>query len=108
MFLLFSVCHFFSDIAEFRQSALMAHNKLRTIHGALPLKLNEKLCKEAEDYAKEIVTKKKGLLQHSPKETRKGEGENLAMSCSRNREELRGAEATFKWYLIINLFSFYV
>ena len=73
------------------------HNKLRCIHGANSLRLNNTLSEEAEYYANELVTKKNGILDHSKKESREGEGENLAMTCFAKRGTLTGAEATFKW-----------
>ena len=88
----------FTDDATFRQNALMWHNRLRCIHDADRVRLNDSLSKEAEEYAKEIVTKHNGILDHSKLESRKNEGENLAMTCSADKGiTLKGAEATFKW-----------
>ena len=87
----------YSDSSTFQQNALMWHNRLRCIHGAESLRLSDKLSKEAEDYALEIVSKLHGILDHSKLSTRKSEGENLAMTCTGNRSTLGGAEATFKW-----------
>lgn len=83
----------------FRQNALMWHNKLRCVHYADQLRLNESLSKEADDYASEIANRHNGVLDHSKIETRNNEGENLAMTCSGDRKTLTGAEATFKWYV---------
>ena len=91
--------NFISDISTFRQNALMWHNKLRCVHYADRLRLNDSLSKEADDYANEIVSKHNGILDHSNLQSRKDEGENLAMTCSANRKTLSGAEATFKWFV---------
>ena len=61
------------------------------------MRLNKTLSEEADDYANELVTKKNGILDHSEKESREGEGENLAMMCFAKRGKLSGADATFKW-----------
>ena len=78
----------------------MWHNKIRCVHYADRLRLNDTLSKEADDYANEIVTKHNGILDHSKMESRKDEGENLAMTCHANKATLTGAEATFKWFVM--------
>ena len=84
-------------MGTFRQNALMWHNKIRCVHYADRLRLNDSLSKEADDYANEIATKRNGILDHSKLETRPGEGEILAMACSAQRNPLSGAKVTFKW-----------
>lgn len=88
---------FFLDPTILQQSALMAHNKLRTLHRSPPLELSELLSKEAENYAHEIVIQNRGILDHSPRFSRPGQGENLAMHCSPHNKELTGSQATVKW-----------
>lgn len=81
-----------SDGNRFQEGGLNAHNKFRKIHETKPLKLNLKMCKEAEDYAK--VLARKGGLQHANVK----DGENLAYACSSaSGKGLSGAEATKNW-----------
>ena len=86
-----------SDIGEFEQSALMAHNKLRQIHYAPALTLSERLTKEAQVYAHDLVLKHQGVLKESPIELRGGAGENLIMNCDPHDNLMDGEEATYKW-----------
>jgi len=51
-------------------------NEFRSIHDVDPLKINEKLNTEAQEWAKALADK--DGLEHSPKDSRKsGKGENL-------------------------------
>ena len=76
----------------FAQNGLKAHNMFRKIHNAPPMKLNEKMSKEAEDYAKKLADM--GTLQHAQTDY----GENLAMKCSSQKEdEMSAEEATKNW-----------
>ena len=75
----------FSEFDEEEQTGLMKHNDFRAIHGAPPMKLDRKMCDDAKAYAEKIA--QLGALQHSSKEARNGEGENLAMGCSSERPQ---------------------
>ena len=67
----------------------------RKIHSAPEMKLDEKMSKEAEDYAKKLADM--GTLQHADTDY----GENLAMKCSSQKgEEMTAEEATKNWYKI--------
>ena len=56
------------------------------------MKLDEKMSKEAEDYAKKLADM--GTLQHAQTDY----GENLAMKCSSQKEdEMTAEEATKNW-----------
>ena len=69
----------------------------RKIHGAPEMKLDEKMSKEAEEYAKKLADM--GTLQHADTDY----GENLAMKCSSEKgEEMTAEEATKNWYTIFN------
>ena len=57
---------------KFLQQELAEHNRLRSLHGAGPLKLNNDLVEMAQKYA-EVLAKKK-TMQHSKKEDRKLKG----------------------------------
>ena len=82
-------------VKSFQKGGLEAHNKFRKIHDTTALKLNQKMCKEAEDYAK--VLAKKGRLQHAGVK----DGENLAFACSYgSQNKFSGAEATKNWYVL--------
>ena len=73
--------------------ALDAHNRYRDIHDSPTMKLNPKLCQEAQAYAEELA--KSGKFEHS-----KGlkDGENLAMKClGPAEEEPNGVFSTTLW-----------
>ncbi len=77
---------------EFAKNGLKAHNMFRKIHEADEMKLDDKMCKEAEEYAKKLADM--GTLQHADTDY----GENLAMKCSSEKgEEMTGQEATKNW-----------
>lgn len=81
--------------SNFQKSGLAAHNKFRKIHGTSALTLNQKMCREAEDYAK--VLARKGGLQHASVK----DGENLAYACSGGSGNgFNGAEATKNWFVL--------
>ena len=56
---------------------LAAHNTERAEFGVAPLRWNEQLAREAEDWAQNLASH--GRLQHSAREDRNGTGENLWM-----------------------------
>ena len=77
---------------DFAENGLKAHNMFRKIHEADEMKLDDKMCKEAEEYAKKLADM--GSLQHADTDY----GENLAMKCSSEKgEEMTGQEATKNW-----------
>jgi len=51
-------------------------NVFRTVHGTEELTLDKKLCEKAQDWAKTLA--KKDGLEHSPRDYRENEGENLS------------------------------
>ena len=64
----------------------------RKIHNAPAMKLDEKMSKEAEEYAKKLASM--GTLQHAKTDY----GENLAMKCSSKKEDqMTAEEATKNW-----------
>ena len=68
----------------------------RKIHEAPEMKLDEEMTKSAEEYAKKLA--KMGTLQHSSRDERSNNGENLAMKCSsREEDEMSAEEATKNW-----------
>ena len=77
---------------DFAQNGLKAHNMFRKIHNAPAMTLDEKMSKEAEDYAKKLASM--GTLQHAKTDY----GENLAMKCSsREEDQMTAEEATKNW-----------
>jgi hypothetical protein len=65
-----------------RQSIwLDAHNDARTDFGSEPLVWSRALEREAYAYARELA--QQGILEHSPYESRNGQGENLWMGTKR-------------------------
>ena len=45
--------------------------------------LDKKMCDQAKAYAQKLA--QIGRLEHSPREERQGQGENLAMGCSSSK-----------------------
>ena len=83
-------------LGSFAESGLKAHNKYRKVHGAPEMKLDEKMTRSAEEYAKKIA--RMGRLQHSSSSERSGNGENLFMACSSDKtKKVTGEEATKNW-----------
>ena len=76
----------------FAEGALKAHNKFRAVHDSGDMTLDDRMSKEAEEYAKELVDKE--TLVHSADLK---DGENLAMKCTSSGEEMTGQEATLNW-----------
>lgn len=72
-----------------------AHNILRKIHDAEPMKLNDEMSAAAAAYAKKIADS--GSMDHSTSAERNGDGENLAMSCSSGDEEFNVATHVRNW-----------
>lgn len=57
---------------NFEEDFLEAHNKYRVRHGVAPLKLDKKLCKYAEEWAKHLASR--NILEHRPESNY---GENI-------------------------------
>ena len=77
---------FWLSAQEFIKSALETHNTFRAIHNAPPLKLNLKLTKEANDFAKKLAQNgaKHIPMAHEDRLVlqKEDEGENLAAGGS--------------------------
>ena len=71
------------------------HNLFRKIHGVPDLEMNEKLSKDAEDYAKNLSETDASV--HSVRKDRPGQGENIAVGCTSAGSELRAKEAVSQW-----------
>ena len=84
-----------SDKQKMWNEALSIHNKLRAIHGAPPMKLNNEMCKNAEEWSKKIST----TFTHAPSAERAGDGENLAYSCQSQLPESLVKDAIKNWYV---------
>ncbi|XP_059049161.1 uncharacterized protein LOC131844322 isoform X3 [Achroia grisella] len=79
---------------NFEEEFLKAHNDYRRNHGVAPLKLNKKLCKYADEWAKVLV--KKGKMEHRDQDDY---GENIFYAWSSNPNfEITGKDPVEKWY----------
>ena len=58
------------------------------------MQLDRKMCDDAKAYAQKIADM--GGLQHSSKQEREGQGENLSMGCSTNEAQAM-EEAVTNW-----------
>ena len=92
-------------LAKFRQEALCEHNRVRAVHQAEPLELDDELCEIAQKYAELLASKQK--LQHSQNKFEgKNLGENLAMYHHSRRDSYTGTEATNQWYKEFDSYDF--
>ncbi len=84
------------DTEEYAKNGEKAHNIFRKIHEAPDMKMNSEMSKSAEEYAKKLAAS--GSFQHSNRDERKGDGENLAMKCSSKKgADMTAEEATKNW-----------
>ncbi|KAL3318528.1 hypothetical protein Ciccas_002806 [Cichlidogyrus casuarinus] len=88
------------SLSEFSECALERHNYLRSLHGCPPLKVNQKLSKECEEYAEFLA--KSGKMEHCEGDF----GENLAYKENIEKVELCGAIASNMWYGEIRNYDF--
>ena len=84
-----------SDRDTFDKNALNIHNLFRKIHGVPDLEMNERLSKDAQDYAEHLA--KTASSAHSLRKDRPGQGENIAVGCTSAGSELRSKEAISQW-----------
>ncbi|XP_058457658.1 uncharacterized protein LOC131434684 isoform X2 [Malaya genurostris] len=84
-----------SLFSDFELECLKAHNEYRTKHGVLPLKLNKRLCRYAEEWAKVIAAR--GVLVHR---SNSQYGENIFCSWSSPNANVAvpGKEPVENWY----------
>ena len=81
---------------KFQREVLMAHNRLRKIHGTPEMRLNAKMNKEAQTYAEILARNGVKNIRHST--DRNDDGENLAYSCSsREDPNFNGVKVTKDW-----------
>ena len=80
---------------SFEQDGLNAHNYYRAYHDSPPMTLNNEMSSAAAAYAKKIAST--GSMQHSSRDEREGQGENLYMSCTSKSAEESAATAVKKW-----------
>ncbi|XP_053601616.1 uncharacterized protein LOC128670180 isoform X1 [Plodia interpunctella] len=79
---------------QFEEECLTAHNDYRRKHGVPPLKLNKKLCKYAEEWAKTLT--KSGKMQHRDQDEY---GENIFYAWSSDPNfVVSGKDPVDKWY----------
>ncbi|XP_053689587.1 uncharacterized protein LOC128738462 [Sabethes cyaneus] len=84
-----------SIFSDFELECLKAHNEYRTKHGVLPLKLNKRLCRYADEWAKVIAAR--GVLVHR---SNSQYGENIFCSWSSPNANvaITGREPVENWY----------
>jgi glioma pathogenesis-related protein 2 len=80
---------------DFELDCLKAHNEYRARHGVPPLKLNKRLCKHAEEWARILASR--GILLHR---NNSAYGENIFCSWSSNvnNNHVTGREPVDHWY----------
>ena len=83
-----------SEFTDEEQLALATHNKFRETHGVPLMTLDREMCDQAKAYAVKIA--QQGVLMHSSKRERQGQGENLSMGCSSNKAQAI-EEAVTNW-----------
>jgi glioma pathogenesis-related protein 2 len=86
----------FALFTDFEQECLKTHNECRIKHGVPPLKLNRRLCKYSEEWAKVIAAR--GVLAHR---SNSEYGENIFCAWSSNANsntDVNGVEPVENWY----------
>lgn len=80
---------------DFELECLKAHNEYRSKHGVLPMKMNKRLCRYAEEWAKVIAAR--GVLVHR---SNSQYGENIFCSWSSPNANvvITGREPVENWY----------
>ncbi|CRL08543.1 CLUMA_CG021366, isoform A [Clunio marinus] len=94
-----SPCNRRSIFSDFELDCLKAHNEYRARHGVAALKLNKKLCKHAEEWARILANR--GILLHRNNSIY---GENIFCSWSSNihNNHVSGREPVDNWYAEIS------
>lgn len=84
-----------SVYTDFELDCLRAHNEFRARHGVPPLKLNKRLCKHAEEWARILASR--GVLLHR---NNSAYGENIfcSWSSNNNNNHVTGREPVEHWY----------
>lgn len=84
-----------SIYSDFELDCLKAHNEYRLRHGVPALKLNKKLCKHAEEWARILASR--GILVHR---NNSSYGENIfcSWSSNANNNHVSGREPVDNWY----------
>jgi glioma pathogenesis-related protein 2 len=85
---------------NFADNHLNAHNEYRTKHGCPPLKLDEDLCKCAQDWADQLANKH--AMEHRPGNKY---GENIYMACDKTPDTVDGATPVKNWYNEIKFYK---
>ncbi|KAG5678130.1 hypothetical protein PVAND_007829 [Polypedilum vanderplanki] len=93
-----------SYYSDFETECLRAHNEYRARHGVPPLKLNKRLCKHAEEWAKILASR--GVLMHR---NNSQYGENIFCLWSSNGSTnfTTGQEVVDSWYAEISQHVFH-
>ncbi|XP_071443372.1 uncharacterized protein [Hetaerina americana] len=87
---------------SFEQECLRAHNEYRQKHGVPPLKLNKKICKFSEEWAKRLAAR--GHIEHR---VNCEYGENIFLIWSTNPDlKVTGREPVDNWYSEIKEHTF--
>ncbi|KAJ7374790.1 hypothetical protein OS493_005140 [Desmophyllum pertusum] len=69
-----------AEFTKEEEKGVSKHNEFRKKHGSPAMKLDRTMCNEAKAYAAKLAAM--GTLEHSSKEERHGQGENLSYGCS--------------------------
>ncbi|XP_036597480.1 Golgi-associated plant pathogenesis-related protein 1 [Trichosurus vulpecula] len=85
---------------QFATDLLKAHNEYRRRHGCPPIKLDNKLNHDAQQYADALATTK--VLKHSSESSRGNCGENLAWASY----DQQGRDVADRWYSEIRNYDF--
>ncbi|CAL1611214.1 unnamed protein product [Knipowitschia caucasica] len=85
---------------QFAEELLQSHNDYRRKHQAPPLKLSNKISKEATRYAESLASTR--ILKHSVESTRGSCGENLAWASY----DQSGKDVTDRWYDEVKNYNF--
>jgi hypothetical protein len=105
-FLVLSLCAALPcEAADFASEVLAAHNAERAVLNLPPLVWNETLAAQAAGWANRLA--ELGRLEHSPRDEREGEGENLWMGTTGGftPDEMVGSWTQEKQFFVYGTFS---
>ena len=96
------LAYFLSEFTDEEKQGLAKHNEFRQVHEAAAMTLDRQMCDEAKQYAQTLADM--GSLVHSLGRDRGGQGENLALGCSKDAPQTI-EQAVTNWWGYISLSS---
>jgi len=96
-FVVLFITHIDALTLQEQKECLDSHNKLRALHGSGAMTWSNELARNAQQWADHLADRVKAL-QHSPKDRRSGQGENLYFAGHSGCDVRTCADAVHSWY----------